>query len=155
MTNAGAEAPFAIRPIREEERRAAFDVWRRAVDATHDFLSSEALHEIEALVRDVYTATADLVVADCDGEVIGFMGVTGAHIDALFIDPAWFGRGVGRAFIERARRGCGATTVDVNEQNAGAVAFYQRLGYRVAGRSETDDQGRPYPLLHLSDDAKA
>jgi putative acetyltransferase len=43
----------------------------------------------------------------------------------------------------------GALTVDVNEQNTQGVGFYRHLGFVETGRSETDDQGRPYPLLHL------
>ena len=30
------------------------------------------------------------------------------------------------------------------------LTFYRRLGFAVTGRSERDDQGRPYPLLHLA-----
>ena len=40
-------------------------------------------------------------------------------------------------------------TVDANEQAANAVAFYVNRGFRVVGRSETDRDGRPYPLIHL------
>ncbi|HKB39870.1 MAG TPA: hypothetical protein VKD72_25770, partial [Gemmataceae bacterium] len=40
-------------------------------------------------------------------------------------------------------------TVDVNEQNAAARGFYEACGFVVEGRSELDDQGRPYPLLHM------
>lgn len=42
------------------------------------------------------------------------------------------------------------TTVDVNEQNTQAVGFYARAGFTVTGRSPVDDEGRPYPLLHLA-----
>ncbi len=44
---------------------------------------------------------------------------------------------------------CGATTVDVNEQNEQAVGFYQKMGFRVVGRSERDPLGKPYPILHM------
>jgi putative acetyltransferase len=39
--------------------------------------------------------------------------------------------------------------VDVNEQNVAARGFYEACGFVVEGRSEVDDQERPYPLLHL------
>jgi hypothetical protein len=42
-----------------------------------------------------------------------------------------------------------ADSVDVNEQNPQAMGFYLRMGFAVAGRSETDDVGRPFPILHL------
>lgn len=29
------------------------------------------------------------------------------------------------------------------------MGFYLRMGFAVAGRSETDDVGRPFPILHL------
>lgn len=44
----------------------------------------------------------------------------------------------------------GVTKVDVNEQNVSAAGFYAHRGFEVVGRSETDEAGRPYPLLHLS-----
>jgi putative acetyltransferase len=39
--------------------------------------------------------------------------------------------------------------VDVNEQNEAATRFYEACGFVVTGRSELDEQGRPYPLLHM------
>ena len=44
---------------------------------------------------------------------------------------------------------CGATVVEVNEQNAQAVRFYHWMGFSVVGRSEVDSLGKPFPLLHL------
>ena len=49
----------------------------------------------------------------------------------------------------RAGDPSGVTEVDVNEQNASAVDFYTRRGFAVVGRRDSDDEGRPYPLLHL------
>jgi putative acetyltransferase len=46
-------------------------------------------------------------------------------------------------------------TVDVNEQNEPARRFYEALGFVAAGRSPLDDNGLPYPILHLRRDAPA
>jgi len=35
----------------------------------------------------------------------------------------------------------------VNEGNPGARAFYERMGFVAVGRAETDDAGRPWPLV--------
>lgn len=125
-------------------------IWRAAVAATHDFLSPEHLASIDALVA-AWLPTADLWVhAGTDGSPQGFIALGGAHVDALFVDPAVHGRGVGRALVLHARRLHGALTVDVNEQNPAAVGFYRRLGFELTGRSPVDGQGRPYPLLHMA-----
>ena len=91
------------------------------------------------------------VAVDADDRAVGFMGMRAAYIDALFVDPAWHGKGVGRSLIEDAqRRFQDGLTVDVNEQNGQAAGFYERMGFRVCSRSPVDDTGRPYPLLNLA-----
>jgi putative acetyltransferase len=68
---------------------------------------------------------------------------------ALFVDAAWLRRGIGRRLAGHAIHALGATTVEVNEQNPEAVAFYERMGFRVEGRTPTDHEGRPFPLLQM------
>jgi putative acetyltransferase len=53
--------------------------------------------------------------------------------------------------IDHARRLKGRLAVDVNEQNPAAVRFYLACGFAVVGRSEVDDAGRPFPLLHMQE----
>jgi putative acetyltransferase len=126
-----------------------FEIWRRAVDATHDFLSAEDRRDIEVSVSE-FLPKADLWLASQGhGSAVGFMMLSGAHMDALFVHPDYHGIGVGRALVEHARRRCLVLTTDVNEQNEQAVGFYRRLGFTCIGRSAFDHQGRPYPLLHL------
>lgn len=126
-------------------------LWRRSAAATHTFLSPDDLVMIEPDVRQALT-TLETWVTDTDGVQTGFMAMDGDTIEALFIDPARRGMGLGRMFIEHARtlRGRDARLrVDVNEQNPAAASFYEAMGFRRIGRSETDAAGRPWPLLHL------
>ena len=39
--------------------------------------------------------------------------------------------------------------VDASEQATNAVPFYEARGFVRIGRSELDEQGRPYPLIHF------
>lgn len=130
-------------------------VWLRSVRATHSFLTEEKIQELLPLVRESALPSLELWVLDSDNGPAGFIGFVGAKVEALFLDPAHFRRGWGRRLVEHARRLKGPLTVDVNEQNPEAVRFYEALGFRVVGRSETDQDGRPYPLLHMTDNQEA
>lgn len=125
-------------------------IWREAVEATHDFLHPDDLILIDAQVREHLPDMVSWVWVDADDQPNGFIAMSGNHVDALFIDPAHHGSGVGRALIDHVRANHRVLTVDVNEQNPRATGFYERLGFRRTGRSATDDQGRPYPLIHMS-----
>ncbi len=146
----------AIRPSRPQDLPALFRVWENAVRAAHSFLPEEDLDFYARQVRDDYLpAHRFWVAAGADGEPLGFMGMTGAKIDALFVDPSCHGRGIGRALVDHAASLAGDLTVDVNEQNGGARAFYEKLGFRRIGRSDLDEAGQPYPILHLARRASA
>lgn len=133
----------------EHELPRLVAIWSSAVEATHDFLEPGDREEIErALIPDYFPAV-HLVSAELDGQTVGFSGVADGNLEMLFVDNAFRGRGVGGTLLDHAIAEHGVRRVDVNEQNTQAVAFYEHAGFRVRDRSETDEAGRPYPILHL------
>ena len=120
--------------------------------ATHEFLSEDDIVALRPLVEAALDDQAlELwVLTEPGDQPVGFMGLTGNDISALFMEPARRGQGGGSRLVAHAQalRG-GDLTVDVNEQNQAAVGFYQALGFVVVGRSPLDDGGRPFPLLHM------
>ena len=79
---------------------------------------------------------------DDTGRVIAFMLLEHNRMEALFVDPSYHRRGVGRILVEEALRCQPDLATDVNEQNAAALAFHERLGFARDGRSAVDGQGR-------------
>jgi putative acetyltransferase len=141
---------MTIREALPDDRPALLDIWERSVRATHAFLGESDIRSMIPLVRDIVFDQLELwVLCSEAGVAIGFLGLSGAKVEALFIAPEHHRSGGGRMLVDHARRLKGALTVDVNEQNPGAVRFYQACGFEVAGRSEVDSDGRPFPLLHL------
>lgn len=124
-------------------------IWRSAVDATHDFLADAHRNEIESHLQSDYFPAVTLSVAELDGQPVGFSGVLDGNLEMLFVDARQRGGGIGTVLLSHAITEHGVTKVDVNEQNVSAAGFYARRGFEVVGRSETDEAGRPYPLLHL------
>lgn len=139
-----------IRPSRGPEGFAPLvAIWRSAVDATHDFLAESDRDEIESQLESDYFPAVSLTVAELNGRPVGFSGVLDGNLEMLFIDAKQRGTGIGTRLLSHAVEDHGVRNVDVNEQNRQAVEFYTRRGFQVVRRSETDDVGRPYPLLHL------
>lgn len=139
-----------IRPVAgPEEYPALVAIWRSAVDATHDFLAAVDRDEIESHLASDYFLAVRIAVAEVDGRPVGFSGTLDGNLEMLFVDAAARGGGIGSALLDHVVTTQGVTAVDVNEQNAQAAGFYAHRGFEIVGRSETDEAGRPYPLLHL------
>lgn len=126
------------------------EVWEASVRATHDFLSDADIVGYRPIVRDQLFGSMELYgVRDEGGQLVAFSGVANGKLEALFVHPDWRGAGIGRRLVRHAVDERGVTILDVNEQNEQAVGFYRRLGFEVEGRSELDELGNPYPLLHM------
>lgn len=126
------------------------EVWLRSVKSTHLFLSDGEITNIQKMIPQVLSGIENLIIAkDEQGRVLGFMGVENHKIEFLFINPSEQGKGLGREFIKYGIKNHSVSEVDVNEQNPKALGFYERMGFRVISRSELDEQGNPYPILHM------
>jgi GNAT superfamily N-acetyltransferase len=86
------------------------------------------------------------VVAVVDGAWVGtargYLEPPAAHLIAVYVQPAWRGRGiaqqVSQAVVEWAReRGAGEILLSVSDWNEGARRVYQRLGFSATGITES------------------
>lgn len=141
----------AIRPSKPADTERIHAVWLASVQATHHFLAPADLDFFSLLVRDEYLPKASLLVAvDADDQPVAFLGATANQLDSLFVHPSSFGQGIARALIRHAFSPGVEITLEVNEANTQARAFYAKLGFRETGRSDLDSTGRPYPLIHMA-----
>jgi putative acetyltransferase len=140
-----------IRQALPADRGELVDIWLRSVRATHTFLSEEDIQSLLPLARDYLTSDEPQLWVLCSdsGAVMGFMGMSGSKIESMFLAPEFHRCGGGRRLVRHAQELRGELTVDVNEQNPSAHRFYEACGFVVDGRSELDDAGRPFPLLHM------
>ena len=125
-------------------------VWESSVRATHFFLEEADIAFFRPLILNEYLSAVTLRCKKNEiGEIVGFIGVLEDNIEMLFVVPSAIGQGFGKELTMYGIEVLGAKKVDVNEQNPNAVAFYQKLGFTIVGRSPTDGMGKPFPLLHM------
>ncbi len=97
-----------------------------------------------AEIRRKLTVQPDLLLVAVSGaEIVGTVmaGYDGHRgwIHRLAVSPALHGEGIGRALMAEAERrlttyGCVKVNLQVLGSNGDAVAFYEKLGYRVEDR---------------------
>lgn len=125
-------------------------VWKRSVKATHLFLSEQEIENIAELIPTYLNGITHLIVAENEAnEPVAFMGIDDKKLEMLFIDPNERGKGLGKKLIQYGITHYDINELGVNEQNEQATAFYKHMGFQTYKRSETDEQGNPYPILYM------
>ncbi|HTN46067.1 MAG TPA: GNAT family N-acetyltransferase [Flavipsychrobacter sp.] len=140
---------FDILPYADAYQSQVLAVWEKSVLATHGFLTPADFEEIKELVSHIDFSGFQVFCLTAGSFVIGFIGVVDHKVEMLFLDPSYFGQGLGRKLLDFAVEKLHANQLDVNEQNTKALQFYQRFGFEVFERTDQDDQGRNYPLLRM------
>ncbi len=123
-------------------------VWEHSVRATHLFLSDAEIQNIKEYVPQALISVEHLIVAACE-KPIAFMGTQNGRLEMLFVAPEGRGKGIGKQLLQYGIENYGVHEVTVNEQNPRAVGFYEHMGFKIYMRTDSDEQGNPYPLLYM------
>jgi ribosomal protein S18 acetylase RimI-like enzyme len=97
------------------------------------------------------------VVAEVDGEVVGFVDWTGDFVNALHVRSDHARSGVGGRLMDHAEAamaaaGHGQSRLETDTFNTRSQAFYARRGYREAGRYPDEEWNSGLTTLLLVKD---
>jgi len=132
-----------IRLARIDEREALEDLQRRASLANEDDREVLLEHPDAIALPAEQIALGEVLVAEVDGAIAGFAVVVDqedkAELDGLFVEPALWRLGIGKALVNEAvrlarDRGLSLMTVVANPA---AQDFYERCGFAVEGEAAT------------------
>ena len=126
------------------------EVWEDSVKSTHLFLSSKEIENIKEYVPQALKEVSHLIIVENDNNTpIAFMGIEDTKLEMLFVKNNERGKGIGKKLLNYGISNYNVSELVVNEQNPNAKGFYEHLGFEEYKRSETDEQGNPYPILHM------
>ena len=142
-----------IRPGREGDFERLREI---ALDAKAHWGYDRALVEEWAQAGDFEPETLRsrlLYVAEAEGQPVGWAALIPrgevGWLEDLWVEPAWIGRGLGRALFERVAaeaRQLGARRLEW-EAEPNAAGFYEHLGGAYVRDSEETEWGRVLQVL--------
>ena len=140
-------AEVTLRPYADADEDAAIELWRRTWQ--HHFPQidfNERLAWWRERWKQELVPVADVVVAECNGELIGFVTIEPKtrYLDQLVVAPEHWGSRAAAAMLDEAkRRSPAGIELLVNQDNARAIRFYEKNGFRYLREDKNPVSGRP------------
>lgn len=129
-------------------------LWFRTWHATSPHLDHpEPIHLWESRFRSEILPAETVLVAELDGEIVGFMGLREweGYLHLLYIAPEYHGRGVGSMLLAEAIRRCpSGLKLTTLESNSRARRFYERHGWTPGEPTLHPRTGHPSVAYHWS-----
>ncbi|UDL96443.1 GNAT family N-acetyltransferase [Lichenihabitans sp. PAMC28606] len=131
-----------------EAREAVLELWVAAWADAMPSIDFAGRRPWFATRLDDHLRDGDLMItanSDHDG-LLGFalVAIRTGYLDQLAVAPLAQRHGVASALVADAQRRCACgLDLHVNQDNVGAVAFYQRHGFEVVGTGANPRSGLP------------
>ena len=141
--------PFHCGLTIARDEDASVALWLRTWQATYPHIDfAERLDWWRTRWRSELVPTAEIVIAEAAGDVIGFVTVDPRtlYLDQIVVAPESWASGVGAALIAKAKQISPAgLDLDVNTDNSRAIRFYDRQGFFIAAPAST-----PFPASRFT-----
>jgi len=140
-------AAFRLRPYRAADEDTAIELWRRSWQVAYPHLDFAArLDWWRERWRNELVSTATIILAEADGEMVGFVTVDPGtlYLDQIVVAPEAWGSKIGGALLAEAKRlSPRGLDLKVNADNARAIRFYQKEGFVITGDATNPRSGAP------------
>jgi GNAT superfamily N-acetyltransferase len=129
---------LSLRLARPEEHAELEDLQRRASLELPEYRQQLLRHPDAIHLPEGQIANGQVIVAELEGEIVGFAAVVGGELDGLFVDPDLWGRGIGRTLIDAATREARNRGLALRViASPSARRFYQSCGFTIEGETKT------------------
>ena len=129
-----------IREMEEKEMSAVLQLWLETNQRAHDFIPAAYWAAQMPFVEKAFPQ-AEVYVFEQAGEILGFLGLSGEHIEGIFVRKENQSQGIGKALLSYAKAKKSRLTLAVYEKNNHARRFYQREGFLMEKSSIDSNTG--------------
>ena len=118
-----------IREYENKDLEELLDAWYTASKVAHPFLSDEFMKQERENIASTHLPNAETWVYELDGVVVGFIALIENEVGAIFLDPKFHGKGIGRALMDHAKSIRSELELDVYKDNVIGRNFYEKCGF--------------------------
>ena len=136
-----------IRTFEHRDMERILEIWLNASIKAHDFIDASYWQSNIETMRDVYIPASETYVIAEQTRVLGFCSLLGNQLAALFVDPDYQGKGLGKQLLEHAKKLRDELTLAVYKENGPSFAFYQSQGFGVVKEQIDEQTGRSEYLM--------
>jgi len=129
-----------IRKFETQDLGTVMQIWLHGNLDAHAFIPASFWTGHFEIVRNMLPQ-AELYVHESEDtrQIDGFIGLTGNHIEGIFVAKAARSKGVGKALLEYAKSRKPSLTLSVYQKNQRALAFYRREQFIVQSEGIDED----------------
>ncbi len=131
-----------IRRFGNDDIEKIMDIWLTANKEAHSFISPAYWESCYDMVKDMLPSS-EIYIFQEQGQMKGFIGLTGNYISGIFIRSGDCSKGIGKLLLDYTKKMKDTLTLHVYEKNERAAAFYHREGFVITGRDTDENTGEP------------
>ena len=146
-------SPVTIRVYRDADWAAVCALHDRArPDELHGSCDPRAFVPLADEKEDDNSFRRSRKFVACFGEqVVGFVGIDGTYISWLYVEPNYYGQGIGRQLLRLGIELIGAQAWTVAlAGNTRALRLYESEGFQVVRTFESENAGYPCTCVRLA-----
>jgi putative acetyltransferase len=134
-----------LRPYSAADEDAAIELWRRTWTQHYPHLDfNKRVDWWRERWRNELVPVAKIVVAEMSGAMVGFLTVDPKtmYLDQIVVAPEHWGSDIALTLLDEAKK-ISPKGLDllVNKDNARAIRFYEKYGFKYAGEDKNPVSG--------------
>lgn len=120
---------LTVRKYTVLDLQEVLSTWENASNLAHPFLSTDFQDQVRDDIPKLYLPNAETWVAEIDSNVVGFIALLGNEVGALFVQPTFHGKGIGKTLMDKAVELYGQLELEVFKANSIGRKFYAKYGF--------------------------
>ncbi len=138
-----------IRKYNSIDLDSVLEIWFEASVKAHDFVSADFWESQAENMLNIYIPASEVFVYEIESRIVGFYALYENNLAAIFVLPAFQGKGIGKQLLNHAKAQRAVLSLSVYKENQASYQFYLSQGFTVVGEQLDEHTGHPEYTMSL------